>query len=112
MSRLAPPPSSPNCVSSRADPSDKEHYIKPLEGVTIEQIRATVSQLPRMTLKGEADGYLHFVATTRILRFKDDVEFEQDGDIVHVRSASRVGYSDLGANRSRVEEIRAALSAS
>lgn len=110
MSRLAPPPSSPNCVSSRAEPSDKVHYIKPLAGVTIQQVREVVSQMPRMEAKSLEDDYLHFVATTRIFRFKDDLEFEQDGDVVHVRSASRVGYGDLGANRSRVESIRSALS--
>lgn len=109
MSRLAPPPSSPNCVSSRAEPKDKVHYIKPLQGVTIAQIRDVVSKMPRMVLKKDEDGYLHFVATTRLFRFKDDLEFELDGDTVHVRSASRVGYGDLGANRSRVESIRAAL---
>ena len=50
-------------------------------------------------------------AKTRLLRFVDDVEFElRTGDgVIAVRSASRVGYSDLGANRRRIEKIRKAL---
>jgi uncharacterized protein (DUF1499 family) len=52
------------------------------------------------------------VFTSRLLRFRDDVEFLLGpGDAVQVRSASRLGYSDLGVNRKRVETIRARLTA-
>lgn len=63
------------------------------------------------------DGYLHAVFTSRIFRFKDDFEarLEAGSDPaeakIHVRSASRVGYSDLGANRRRVDAVRAAFGA-
>jgi uncharacterized protein (DUF1499 family) len=59
-------------------------------------------------IQEEHDGYLWATFTTRLVRFVDDVELRMvstDG-IIHVRSASRVGYSDLGVNRRRVEKLR------
>jgi len=109
MTRFAPPPASPNCVSSRADAADRVHHIAPLAGADLPRVKTVVLGMPRTRIQEEADGYLHVIFTSGLFRFKDDVEFEQDGDVVHVRSASRVGYGDLGANRKRVEAIRAAL---
>ncbi len=106
MSRFAPVPNKPNCVSSRADPEDRVHYTRPFEGVTLAEVKSVVAALPRTELVEEADDYLHFVVRTAFLGFKDDVEFEVEGDHVHVRSASRVGYGDLGVNRKRVRSIR------
>jgi uncharacterized protein (DUF1499 family) len=109
MSRFPPTPKSPNCVSSRAEPSDRQHYIRPFEGTTLARVHEVVSQMPRTEVKTHENDYLHVVFTTALFRFRDDVEFEVEGDTVHVRSASRVGYGDLGANRKRVEAIRRAL---
>jgi len=109
MTRLAPPPRSPNCVSSRAKPTDRLHYIAPLAHTTLDRIRSIVLAMPRTEVVEEDSEYLHVVFTTALFRFRDDVEFECDGEVVHVRSASRVGYSDLGTNRRRVESIRRAL---
>ena len=52
------------------------------------------------------------VFISRLMRFRDDVEFllDREARVFHVRSASRVGYSDLGANAARVERLRALLS--
>lgn len=108
VTRFAPPPPTPNCVSSRADPADRQHHAPPLE-TTLAAVRAAMAAAPRTRLVEEADGYLHYVVTTRFFRFEDDVEFEAEGDRVHVRSASRVGHSDLGVNRRRVEALRRAL---
>ena len=109
MTRLAPPPLSPNCVSSRAKPTDRLHYIQPLTRTTLDHIRSVVTAMPRTEVIEQTDEYMHVVFTTALFRFRDDVEFERDGDVVHVRSASRVGYGDLGTNRRRVEAIRRAL---
>jgi uncharacterized protein (DUF1499 family) len=109
MTRFAPPPKSPNCVSSRADAADRVHHIAPLSGADLAAVKAVVAGMPRTRIKEEADGYLHVIFTSGLFRFKDDVQFEQEGDVVHVRSASRVGFGDLGANRKRVEAIRLAL---
>ena len=59
-----------------------------------------------------SDGYLYAQFTSRIMRYVDDVEFLEDPSegVTHVRSASRLGYSDLGANRSRIENIRSLIS--
>jgi uncharacterized protein (DUF1499 family) len=61
----------------------------------------------------ESGGYMHAEATSRVFRFVDDVEFlmRPDGQLVDVRSASRVGYSDFGVNRRRIERIRQELMA-
>jgi uncharacterized protein (DUF1499 family) len=56
----------------------------------------------------ESNGYLYAEFTSTIFRFVDDVEFLIDvkAQVIHVRSASRLGTSDLGVNRTRVEKIR------
>jgi uncharacterized protein (DUF1499 family) len=59
----------------------------------------------------ETETYVHATFTSRVFRFVDDLEFYfvLDAPVIHVRSASRVGYSDLGVNRKRVEKIRKAF---
>ena len=56
--------------------------------------------------------YLYAEFTSTIMGYVDDVEFLYDAasSVTHVRSASRLGYSDMGANRKRIEAIRNALS--
>jgi uncharacterized protein (DUF1499 family) len=105
----------PNCVSSQADRADTEHYIEPLKynslnkpTQVIEQLEALIDGLgsnPEVIEHNES--YLYVEFTTPLLGFCDDVEFfATDDGLIHVRSASRLGYSDLGANRKRIEEIR------
>ena len=109
---LHPCPQTPNCVSSEAAASDAEHVIAPLRYAgSAEQARARLEQLlgsqPRVRLVTATPTYLHAEFTTRLLRFVDDVEFlfVTPGRI-EVRSASRVGRSDMGVNRERVEALR------
>lgn len=113
--RLAPPPAKPNCVSSESDASGG-HSIDPLtfEGdaaSAMDRIKAIMGKVPRARLEKEADGYLHYVVITAIMRYRDDVEFRIDGNTIHFRSASRLGHSDLGVNRKRMEAFRAAWDA-
>ena len=112
--KLKPCPSSPNCVSSQA--LDEAHSIEPLRysGPTSqarERLIAVIDAMPRTKIIKSQENYIHAESTTKLFRFVDDVEFyfPPDGETIHVRSASRVGYSDLGANRKRIEEIRARL---
>ena len=113
--QLAPCPSSPNCVSSLA--TDEGHRIAPLAipgdaAAQMAALLAVVGDMPRTEIQAQTDNYLWVVFTSRLLRFRDDVEFLLGpGDAVQVRSASRLGYSDLGVNRQRVETIRAKLTA-
>jgi len=108
--RLAPCRRTPNCVSSQADPADREHYIAPLAFTgTIGELRRAIERLPRATVIREEPDYLYAEFRTRLLRYVDDVEFLKAGGVVHVRSASRLGRRDFGVNRRRVEEIRQLL---
>ncbi len=117
MIKFADCPDSPNCVSSLADQEDVEHYIQPyqLELSTENAFPRIVEYLEsRSDVKifEKEDGvYIHAVFISKIMRFKDDVEFQfksndSAGSVIDIRSASRIGHSDLGANRSRMEEIR------
>lgn len=108
---LAPCPSTPNCVSSRE--SDAEHRIDPLPFTgtgrdAIIRLKKIVRTLPRTAIITDSGTYLHIEFTSAVFRFVDDVEFLADDDakVIHVRSASRIGRSDLGVNRKRIERIR------
>ena len=111
---LSPCPSSPNCVSSLS--TDSEHRIEPLGysmpvGEALARLKQVLLNEPRTSIVKEEGGYLHAEARSLLFRFVDDVEFLFDADqqVIHVRSASRTGYSDLGVNRRRVERIRRAF---
>ena len=106
--RLAPCKRSPNCVSSQADPSDREHHIAPLR-VSVEEVRKAVEALPRTRIVLAHSNYLYAEFRSKLLGFVDDVEFFFDGAVVQVRSASRVGRRDFGVNRARIEKIRRLL---
>jgi uncharacterized protein (DUF1499 family) len=101
---------SPNCVSSQADPADTEHYIAPIAYPgSIADLRKALATLPLATVVREEASYLYAEFRTPVLRFVDDVEFYKEGDVLHVRSASRLGRRDFHANRRRVEQLRAFL---
>jgi uncharacterized protein (DUF1499 family) len=109
---LAPCPSSPNCVSSQS--RDPEHAVAALHYTSspseaMAKLKQIVLAMPRTRIVTETPAYLHVEFTSAIMRFVDDVEFSLDepARAIHVRSASRLGKSDLGVNRKRVEEIRA-----
>ena len=107
-----PCPSSPNCVTSVGG-TDPDRFVAPLRYQDAREhakarLRIILRALPRTTIVEDEGVYLHAECTSLVFCFVDDLEFwfdERDA-IVHVRSASRVGYSDLGVNRRRVETIR------
>ena len=112
--RLAPCPTSPNCVSS--DALDPGHRVRPFElRVPPEQgwraARDAVAALPRTRIVAVDDTYLHAESTSAIFGFVDDLELHlrPERKLIAVRSGSRSGYSDLGVNRRRVEALRADL---
>lgn len=111
--RLAPCPETPNCVSTQSPPSDQLHYIAPIPftGAAVDANRRMVDivrGMPRTSVITAEGDYLHVEFRSRIFRFVDDVEFYFDGTagLIHFRSAARMGRSDLGVNRRRMEEIR------
>ena len=110
--RLDPCPSGPNCLSTQAQ--DEGHAIAPFRyrksrAEAKEALKEVIRSLPRMQLVEEDETYLHYEATSLLLRFVDDVEFlfDDEAKTLHFRSASRTGYGDLGVNRKRMEQVRA-----
>ena len=109
--KLAPCPDSPNCVSSQSN--DSANSIEPLrysdtQTEAKDRLLGIIESLPRTQIQKNEEHYVHVIFTSLLFRFADDVEFyfSEKEKLIHVRSASRVGYSDLGANRKRVEDIR------
>jgi uncharacterized protein (DUF1499 family) len=112
--RLEPCPVSPNCVVSQN--ADKAHQIYAIEyhrdrSEAKELLLKVLSVTPRTQIIEQTDNYIHAESKSRIFGFVDDVEFyfPKDTKAIEVRSASRVGESDLGVNRRRLEQIRLAL---
>ncbi|MGF1535034.1 MAG: DUF1499 domain-containing protein [Elainellaceae cyanobacterium] len=111
--QLSPCPDSPNCVvSQNADP---EHAIAPIAYQTTQEdayakLLEILSVVPRTTVVRQEDRYIRAEASSRLLGFVDDVEFffPTDENVIHMRSAARLGESDLGVNRRRLEQIRLA----
>jgi uncharacterized protein (DUF1499 family) len=108
---LAPCPETPNCVCSQAAGSA---HVAPFAfagdpQTVMARLQSAVASMPRVRLLVASPTYLHAEARSRVLGFVDDVEFLLDpaAGIIHVRSASRLGRSDFGVNRRRVEAIRA-----
>lgn len=107
-------PASPNCVCSEGESGD--HAITPLEfrdppEAAWARLIQVLEETPRSQIVTREAGYLHVEFVTPLMRYVDDVEFRLAGQQIHVRSASRVGRSDLGANRARVEKLRTAFAA-
>jgi uncharacterized protein (DUF1499 family) len=111
---LSPCPSSPNCVVSQD--GDEKHAIDPLtyqgdHTTAKETLLKVLSVVPRTKIIEDTDNYILAESTSRIFKFVDDVEFyfPEAENVIQVRSASRVGESDLGVNRRRIEQIRLAM---
>lgn len=102
--RLAPCPSAPNCVSSGPD-TPEDHRVAPLSIDAWADLPDVIADMGG-TVTTRTDAYLAASFTSKTFKFVDDVEFRRTEDAIHVRSASRVGYSDRGANAARVTEIR------
>lgn len=111
-------PESPNCIQSYSS-TDEDHFMEPLKMVesdlakTKDRILAVVGDMKRTEVISEEGNYIHVTYTTAVFRFIDDVEFliDEENGLVHFRSASRVGYSDLGVNEKRMTEFSELYSA-
>jgi len=112
--KLAPCPNSPNCVYSQS--TDATHKIAPLTFTSspeeaISNLKQIIESLPRTKIITENQDYLYAEFKSALLGFVDDVEFyvDRNANVIQVRSASRLGQSDLGVNRQRIETIRGKL---
>lgn len=112
--QLRPCPDTPNCVSSQS--KDPSRFIAPLDytgslEASQKKLLYILKSMRGVNIITEAKNYLHVTVTSRLFRFVDDLEFYfvEEPPGIHVRSASRMGYSDLGVNRRRIEKIRKAF---
>lgn len=114
--RLAPCPGRPNCVSSQAE--DEAHRVAPLiigpaetAAAVWERLQRALGEMVRVRISTVTDDYLHAECGSAFFGFVDDLECALDADagMIHLRSAARVGHSDLGVNRRRIETLRRRL---
>lgn len=107
---------SPNCVSSQAD--DADHFVAPFKIMgspekAWQALKQAIISTPRMVVTHENETSLHAEATSFLFRFVDDINviLDEEAQLIHIRSASRIGHSDFGVNRKRIETLRAQLQA-
>ncbi len=107
-------PSTPNCVNSQND--DATHHIDPItynidRQKAKELLSKVLTVVPNTTIIEEKDNYIRTESASKIFGFVDDGEFyfPADKQVIEVRYSARLGESDLGVNRRRVEQIRLAL---
>lgn len=112
--RLSQCPRTPNCVCSQSE--DRRHAIDPIAfddtpADAMRRLQDVVRALRGATIVTASRRYLYAEVRSRVLGFVDDLEFYCDrrAKVIHVRSAARLGYSDLGVNRRRVETVRKAF---
>tara|TARA_R110000772_G_scaffold134567_3_gene243161 strand:+ start:123 stop:602 length:480 start_codon:yes stop_codon:yes gene_type:complete len=102
-------PDRPSCVNSLSDL--EQHAIAAFavpDSMTepVAAMAAVIMTMPRAEIIEVNDDYLHAIYSSAIFGFVDDLEILRDGEQLQVRSVSRVGFSDQGVNRRRVEELR------
>ena len=104
-------PDAPKCVSSQVN--DPRHFIEPYTfddhpAEAMLRLKEALLIEKRVTIVIEQPTYLRAEVRSLIFRFVDDVEFTllPDQGLVHIRSSARIGYTDFGVNRRRVERIR------
>jgi uncharacterized protein (DUF1499 family) len=104
-------PDKPNCVCSEYK-DDVKHYVEPIfipdNMSNAEEILKIIITDMGGKIVSEKDKYIAVVFTSSIFKFADDLElrFDTDNGVIHIRSAARVGYSDMGVNKKRVETLK------
>lgn len=120
--RLSPPAKTPNSVSSQAtlypDHPQKDYAnIAPFSysgdgGVAMARLASLLEKSERTVIVTRRPDYIYAQCSTAWLKFTDDVEFwlDRQNNVIQMRSASRLGRSDFGVNRARLEALRARFS--
>lgn len=115
---FSPCSSKPNCVCSQADSTDKVHYMEawPMSDFDADkaQLLKAIEAFGNTKVISNEDKYLHVEFTTGWMKYIDDVQFYFDlsDQKIHFKSASRVGYSDMGVNRKRMTRLKELFEAS
>jgi uncharacterized protein (DUF1499 family) len=119
--RLKPPSNNPNSVSSQGalyPDHPQRAYAEitplPLKGdaeSTLDRLASIIEAMDGGKIVKREPGYIYAQFTTRLMKYVDDAEFwfDPEAKVIQVRSASRLGKSDLGVNRKRIESIREKL---
>lgn len=111
--KLRPCPGTPNCVSSEtADPTQKvDPFTFSGSAEQVWDALKTVVAENGGAVRYSDKEYLWSTFTVPVFGFVDDVEFRlsREEGVIHVRSSSRLGFSDLGVNRGRVGQLRGAF---
>jgi uncharacterized protein (DUF1499 family) len=103
----------PNCVSSQAE--NDAHRVAPLDigppeaaEVVWQRLQRVLGEMTRVRIVTATDHYLHAECSSALFGFVDDLEclLDAEAGVIHLRSAARMGYSDLGVNRRRIETLR------
>jgi uncharacterized protein (DUF1499 family) len=110
--RLTQCPDKPNCVSSEFE-ADTTHYVEPMmftqtiEAEILSRLKNAIREMGG-SIQLETDNYLAATFTSSFFKFVDDLEIRIDFDqnLIHMRSASRVGHKDRGVNKKRIEQLR------
>ncbi|MEL7197332.1 MAG: DUF1499 domain-containing protein [Pseudomonadota bacterium] len=100
---LAPCPESPNCVSSEEGTAGDKR-VDPLPVDIWDELPAAIEGMDGVIIVS-GESYIAAEFTSATFGFVDDLELRKADDLVHIRSASRVGYSDGGMNAKRVAEL-------
>ncbi|MFH7243495.1 MAG: DUF1499 domain-containing protein [Spirulina sp.] len=112
--QLAPCPATPNCVVSQG--ADPDHAIAPIAYTRSREdardlLTKVLGVVPRTEIVAQQEDYIRVQSISRLIGFVDDTEFyfPKNEPVIQVRAAARLGESDLGVNRRRLEQIRFAL---
>jgi len=115
QTELAACPDTPNCVNTRS--TDEVHSIDSFQykgdaAGMMERLAAVIGSMDRTEIITQTESYLYVEFTSKMWKYVDDVEFlfDSETNTIHFRSASRLGKSDFGVNRERMETIRGLLS--
>ena len=102
--KLTPCPDKPNCVSSQ---NTAQAMVLPLDGeLSLDELKKIVLSMKGAKLEKEGGEYLRFSFKSDVFGFVDDLELLKADQLWHIRSSSRVGYSDMNTNRESVEKLR------
>lgn len=106
--KLSPCSSKPNCICTEF-PNDKTHYTQAIanSNLDIKKVRLIIEGMDGKIIVFQ-DDYIAATFTSKLFRYVDDFEVRLDNEkkLLHVRSASRVGHSDMGANLKRLDAFK------
>ena len=116
--KLGGPRKTPNSVVSEGIDSTHPAYVAPIAftgdpRAALAKLGSVLQALDRVIIIRVEETYLYAEFRSKTFGYIDDFEARVDAaaSVIHLRSASRLGHSDRGFNRARVEMIRTKFAA-